>query len=70
MDPLGNVIKDFLRQTHASHVRNAVSLAKEFKDEGMTNEQIEEMLFSSGFDSMIIAEAMEHVPTKKNGKNK
>ncbi len=71
MDPLGNVIKDFLKKAHADNVRNAVSLAAELQDdEGMNNEQIEEMLFASGFDAHVIAEAMDNIPTKKNKKGK
>lgn len=71
MDPLGNVVRDFLKKTHAANVRNAVSLAMELRDdEGMKNDQIEEMLYSSGFDSAVIAEAMDNLPIKKSKKDK
>lgn len=68
MDPLGNAIRDFLKQTHAASVRNAVSLAMEFQDEGMKQDQIEEMLYSSGFESDVIAEALDSIPSKKRKK--
>ena len=69
MDPLGNVIRDFLKKAHSDNVKNAVSLAMEFRDESMNDDQIEEMLYASGFDSMVIAEAMDSIPVKKNKKD-
>lgn len=69
MDPLGNVVRDFLKKAHADNVRNAVTLATELRDdEGMNASQIEEMLHSSGFDPHVIAEAMESLPIKRNNK--
>lgn len=68
MDPLGNVVRDFLKKAHSDAVQNATSLALELRDEGMDNDQIEEMLCASGFKSIVIAEAMDSIPTKKNKK--
>jgi hypothetical protein len=70
MDPFGNVIRDFLKEKHAASVRNAVSLAMEFKDEGMTKDQLEEILCASGFDREIISEAMDLIPSQKKKKAK
>lgn len=70
MDPLGNAIRDFLKQTHATSVRNAVSLAMEFQDEGMKHDQIEEMLYSSGFDVDIVAEALDSIPAAAKKRKK
>jgi hypothetical protein len=68
VDPLGNVVKDFLKKAHRDNVRNAFSLAKELRDEeGMNDEQIEEMLYASGFEADVIGEAMNEIPLKKKG---
>lgn len=68
MDPLGNVVRDFLKQAHARNVKNAVSLGMEFRDEGMTRDQIEEMLYASGFEAVVIADAMDAIPSKTKNK--
>ena len=65
MDPLGNVIRDLLKRKHAENVRNARCLAISLKTEGMTADQIEEMLHASEFDPDVIAEAMTNLPQKK-----
>lgn len=71
MDRFGNVLRDFLKKAHADQVRNAVSLGTELRqEEGMTDEQIEEMLYASGFEADIIAEAMDNIPVKQNKKLK
>lgn len=71
MDPLGNVVRDFLKKAHQDNVRNAISLAVEFQDdEGMSLDQIEEMLYSSGFDADVVAEALDNIPIKKAKKAK
>lgn len=71
MDLYGNVIRDFLKQAHANNVRNAVSLGTELRqDEGMNDDQIEEMLYASGFDAIVIAEAMDSIPAQKSKKSK
>jgi aminopeptidase N len=59
MDPLGNVVRDFMKETHARNVRNAFSLAVELrKEEGMTDGQVEEMLYASGFEQDEIIDAL------------
>jgi len=66
MDPLGNVVRDFLKQKHTENVRNAAALAQELRDEEcMNNDQIEEMLYASGFDAVVIADAFQVLPSKK-----
>jgi len=71
MDRFGNVLRDFLKKAHADQVKNAVSLGTELRqDEGMNDEQIEEMLYASGFEADVIAEAMDNIPTQKNNKKK
>jgi len=63
MDPLGAIARNFLKEAHARNVRNAVSLATELRrEEKMTNEQIEEMLYASGFEEVVIAEAINKIP--------
>lgn len=70
MDPLGNVVRDFLKKQHADNVRNAMALASELRDEGMKDDQIEEMLYSSEFESDVIVEAMSNMPKKTAKKGK
>lgn len=66
MDPLGTVVREFLKKARADNVRNAISLAAELRnEEGMKSNQIEEMLYASGFEADIIAEAMENIPSQK-----
>jgi len=65
MDPLGDVVRNFMKQAHARNVRNALSLAAELrKEEGMTDDQIEEMLYASGFEQEEISEALSNLPAK------
>jgi len=69
MDPLGNVFREFFKTVHADNVRNAVSLAAELRDdEGMHDDQIEEMLYASGFENDVVTEAMSNLPPKKSNK--
>lgn len=71
MDRFGNVIRDFLKKAHADNVRNAVSLGTELRqDEGMSDDQIEEMLYASGFDAAVISEAMDSIPAEKKNNKK
>ncbi len=69
MDPLGNVVREFLKKAHADNVRNATSLAAELRDgESMQDDQIEEMLYASGFEADVVTEAMSNLPFKKSSK--
>lgn len=68
MDLLGNVVREFMKQAHAENVRNATNLAMEFRDERMSDDQIEEMLYSSGFDARVVSDAMEALLIKKKAK--
>lgn len=58
MDPLGNVVREFVRQQREDNVRTATSLAKDFRKGGMSKAQAEEMLCSAGIDSDVIEEAL------------
>ena len=69
MDPLGNVVREFLKTQHNVNVRNATALAKELRvGERMADNQIEEMLYASGFDAVVIAEALDNIPCQKKDK--
>ena len=59
MDPLGNVVRELLRRQRDDIVRTASNLADELRNEGMDRSQVEEMLFASGFESDVVAEALE-----------
>ena len=65
MDTFGNVIRNLMQDVHSRTVLNASSLASEWEREGMTRDQVEEMLYSEGFDQDIIEEAMSSFPLKK-----
>lgn len=65
MDPLGKVMRELLKQAHVESVRQARTLALGLRDDGMTYDQIEEMLYSSEFDHEVIAEVMQKLPSKK-----
>ena len=64
MDVLGNVIRDFLKEKHASMVRTAVSLAMDLKRDGMTDNQIDEMLCATGYEAPVITEALASIQSK------
>jgi hypothetical protein len=65
MDLLGRVVREYMKKAHTDNVRNATNLAMEFRDEHMNDDQIEEMLYSSGFDTNVVSEAMENIIVKK-----
>lgn len=64
MDQFGKVFREFARQAHTKQVRTALSLAEEFVQERMSLDQIEEMLYSAGFEARIVDEAMELLPKR------
>jgi hypothetical protein len=51
-----------MQRQHEDLVRTASTLASDLKDDGMDDSQVTEMLFSSGFDADVVAEAMEPNP--------
>jgi DNA-binding protein H-NS len=65
MDKLGQVFKDLERAAREREVREATSLAEVLREDGMTNEQIEEMLCSDGFDHEVVVAAMSTLPQKR-----
>lgn len=62
MDPLGKIAREFLKQAHANQVRNALALSREFRKEGMNLNQVEEMLYASGFDEEVINDTLNRLP--------
>lgn len=72
MDPLGRVVRDFLKAAHEEKLLTAVSMAEELQKEGMNNGQIEEMLNGSGFEMDVVVEAINRLPVKraKGNRNK
>lgn len=62
MDPLGRVVRELIQRQHEDIVRTATTLAVDLKADGMDDSQVEEMLFASGFDADVVAEAMESNP--------
>jgi len=59
MDILGKVVRDYLKQAHEKEVKQAYVIAKDFKKDGLNNSEIEELLYSSGYDADIIEEALK-----------
>jgi hypothetical protein len=55
---LGEAIREFAKKQHSKEVKNASSMVLEFAKEGMSQTQIEEMLFSTGYDKNVITEAL------------
>jgi len=68
MDPLGNVLRDFMKQAHLRQVKTALGLALELRQESMAAEQIEEMLYSSGFEQVVVDDAMTALANKRGTK--
>lgn len=61
MDPLGNVVREFMRQQRDDNLRTAMSLAKDFRKSGMNKADAEEMLASAGVDPDVVTEALQRV---------
>jgi hypothetical protein len=67
MDLLGKVVREYLREAEKANIRTAMSLAEELLDEKMTESQIREMLFASGFERKIVEAAMKRAfPRRKS----
>ena len=67
MDLLGKVIRDYLREAEKANFRTAVGLAEELLDEKMTESQVREMLFASGFETKVVEAAIRKVfPRRKS----
>jgi hypothetical protein len=64
MDKLGQVFRDLARAARDSEVRSAASLAEMLRKDGLTNAQVEEMLFANGFESDVVSGAMEMLPKR------
>ena len=58
MDIFGNVIREFMKQAHEKEVRQAYVIARDFKKDGLKTSEIEELLFSSGYEQGVIEEAL------------
>ena len=65
MDPLGNVVREFMRRQRDDIVKTASALVGELQSEGMDRSQIEEMLFASGFETDVVAEALDSIPSQR-----
>ena len=65
MDVLGSAINSFLKEKNASSVRTATSLAMDLKRDGMTDDQIKEMLCATGYEEPVIAEALQSISSRK-----
>jgi len=61
MDPLGQTVRDFLQSYRERKVRTALTLAKDFRKQGMTSDQVEEMLYSGDFEKDIIDEVLREL---------
>jgi len=59
MDILGKVVRDYLKQAHDKEVKQAYVIAKDFKKDGLNASEIEELLYSSGYDATVIEEALK-----------
>lgn len=68
MDPLGKTVRNLLKQAHARQVKTARALADELLEEKMALDQVEEMLFASGFEYPVIDEVMASLPNQRQKK--
>jgi RNase H-fold protein (predicted Holliday junction resolvase) len=66
MDLFGKVVREYLREAERGRLRTAIALAEELIDERMTEPQVKEMLFASGFDKKIVASALKRTFPKSN----
>lgn len=64
MDLLGSVVRNLVQDAKARTVKAASKLAMSFAREGMNHDQIEEMLFSAGYESDIVYDVLESIPAK------
>lgn len=61
MDPLGDTVRRFLSQQREDTVKTASTLAGDLRNEGMDRDQAEEMLYSAGYESEVVDEAVLRV---------
>jgi hypothetical protein len=61
MDPLGDVVRQFLSQQREDTVKTAVTLAADLRKESMNRDQAEEMLYGAGYESEVVDEAIKRV---------
>lgn len=59
MDPLGDVVRQFLSQQREDTVKTASGLAGDLCQDGMSRDQAEEMLYGAGYESEIVEEAIK-----------
>lgn len=67
MDPLGKVIREYLRQAEEDKTHVAMSLAEELVAEAMDRSQVREMLYASGFNERTIKAVLGRFFTEKKG---
>lgn len=61
MDTLGKVAREYLKQVHEKSVKQAYVLAMDYKQEGMTHDEIEEMLYSAEYENIVVDAAMNRL---------
>ena len=64
MDKLGQVFRDLARAAREREVRSAAALAEMLRKDGLTNAQVEEMLYANGFNGEVVDGAMAILPSR------
>jgi len=61
MDALGQTVRDFLQVYRTKQVLTAQTLAKTLRKEGMSCDQVEEMLYAGEYEKDVVTEVIQHV---------
>lgn len=61
MDALGQTVRDFLQVYHKKQVLTASTLAKTLRKEGMSRDQVEEMLFAGDYENEVVEEVIQQL---------
>jgi len=59
MDALGQTVRDFMRAYREKQIKSACTLAQGLRKEGMSRDQVEEMLYGADVDPEIVDEVLE-----------
>jgi hypothetical protein len=61
MDALGQTVRDFLQVYRKKQVLTASTLAKTLRKEGMSRDQVEEMLYAGDYESAVVEEVVQQL---------
>jgi hypothetical protein len=68
MDALGQTVRDFLQVYRKKQVLTASTFAKTLRKEGMSRDQVEEMLYAGDYEAEVVEEVLQQIFPSRNVK--